>query len=326
MVLVQFFRSIRPQMIHLDFGEDASEVLTYDVLSALSYGGRLESLVFAPHEAKLSDIEVDDLQRFFRGTEDPFPSLKRLELVLEEGSVPLIPYCFPAITWLRLDVTSYLRDESVLEPIANISQLQILEIVGDEDRREYNHTIPARAFIPLGSLSRLKSLKIGTSFYPSCMREEDFRDPGSFFPDDKFLVVDASDMFSGLTSLEHLSINALGYEIHDHHLWESISSFCPRLSSIEFVGSLDLWSLILPDAPVLENVTDMAIGQIRSRKQLHGFQAVRIIDNFVPKLQRLRCTSSSPFSIAVCNTWAHFRATQDYFRFGARPRIEELAE
>ncbi|KAG9652203.1 hypothetical protein KCU64_g8454, partial [Aureobasidium melanogenum] len=324
--LVQFFRSIRPQVISIDFGEYASEVLTYDVLSALSQGGSLESLIFVPDKAKYSDIEVDHLQRFFDATRDPFPSLRRLELVLEENAVPLIPQCFPAITWLRLDVTSYLRDESILKPIANMSQLQILEIVGDGDRREYNHTIPARAFIPLGSLSQLKSLKIGTSFYPSCMREEDSEDHESFSPDDKFLESDASDMFSGLTSLKHLSVNALDYADHDHHLWESISSFCPRLSSIEFVGSLDLWSLVLPNAPILENVTNMAVEQIRGRMRLVGFQAVRIIDNFAPKLQRLRCTGESSISQDVCTAWEEFRTTQEYFKFEGRNRIEELAE
>ncbi|KAH0270628.1 hypothetical protein KCU91_g7932, partial [Aureobasidium melanogenum] len=269
--LVQFFRSIRPQAISLDFGEYASEVLTYDVLSALSHYGCLESLVFAPDKAKYADIEVDHLQRFFDATENPFPSLKRLELVLEENAVPLIPQCFPTVTWLRLDVTSYLRDESILKPIANMSQLQILEIVGDGERREYNHTIPARAFIPLGSLSQLKSLKIGTSFYPSCKREEgsEDEDDGFFSPDDKFLIADASDMFSGLTALEHLSINTLEYEGPDH-LWESISEFCPRLRSIEFVGALELLNVVSPNAPILENVTDMAIEQVKaSEAALH---------------------------------------------------------
>lgn len=322
--LVQFFRSIQLQAISLDFGEYASEVLTYDVLSTLSHGGCLESLIFAPNKAKYSDIEVDHLQRFLDATRDPFPSLKRLELVLEENAVPLIPQCFPAITWLRLDVTSYLRDESILKPIANMSQLQILEIVGDGDRREYNHTIPARAFIPLGSLSQLKSLKIGTSFYPSCTREKDSEDREDVSPDDKFLESDTSDMFSGLTSLQHLSIDALDYADHDHHLWESISSFCPRLSSIEFVGSLDLWSLVLPTAPLFENLTNMAVEQVRGRISLNNLQAVRMIDNFAPKLRRLRCTGDCPFTQDLCTLWAEFRTTQEYFKFEGASRIEEL--
>ncbi|KAG9952660.1 hypothetical protein KCU85_g1859, partial [Aureobasidium melanogenum] len=322
--LVQFFRSIQPRVVSLDFGEYASEVLTYDVLSTLSHGGCLASLIFVPNKAKYSDIEVDHLQRFLDATRDPFPSLKRLELVLEENAVRLIPQCFPTITWLRLDVTSYLRDESILKPIANMSQLQILEIVGDGDRREYNHTIPARAFIPLGSLSQLKSLKIGTSFYPSCMLEEDSEDREDVSPDDKFLESDASDMFSGLTSLEHLSINALDYADHDHHLWESISSSCPRLSSIEFVGSLDLWSLILPNAPLFENLTDMAVEQVRGRMTLNNLQAVRMIDNFAPKLRRLRCTSDCPFTQDLCTLWAEFRTTQEYFKLEGASRIEEL--
>ena len=86
-------------------------------------------------------------------------------------------------------------------PIVRMSQLQYLEIVN------FDHSLPARSFIPLGSLSQLKSLKIGTSFFPYCsLQENDEDDPD--FGNEILLSVDSYNMFSGLTALEHLSTSA----------------------------------------------------------------------------------------------------------------------
>ena len=242
-----------------------------------------------------------------------------------------------------MEIWSTRRDESTLRPIAHMSQLQFLEIVGDGDEHEHDFTVPARASIPLGSLSQLRSLNIGTSFYPFCMREEDPEEYGSFHPDDKFSVADASDMFSGLSALEHLSINAhQGIDNSSDHIWESISKFCPKLSSLDFVGKLDLWDFVTPNAPVIMNVTDItieaievtdpvieemrvtgvALERVKTRRAIS--QAVRIIDNFAPKLQRLRCTGRCSLSKQICDTWAEFRNTQNFFKHKGRSRAREL--
>lgn len=43
--LARFFRRIQPRELRLDLGSKINDVLTYDVLSALSSGGRLETLI-----------------------------------------------------------------------------------------------------------------------------------------------------------------------------------------------------------------------------------------------------------------------------------------
>lgn len=102
--LTQFLRSIRPQMVSLDFGESTSEILTLDLLRALSHGGCLESLAFAPSQGEFTHIKVDHLQSFFDATRNPFPSLKRLDIALDSRAVPWIPQCFPMVTWLRMEI------------------------------------------------------------------------------------------------------------------------------------------------------------------------------------------------------------------------------
>lgn len=134
-------------------------------------------------------------------------------------------------------------------------------------------------------------------------------------------------MFSGLTALKHLSINALDYQDFRHHLWESIASFCPGLTSIEFVGELELCSLVSPYAPILENVTDMAVEQINvDQMKTRETTAARIIDNFAPKLQRLRCTGECDISGQICATWEKFHTTQEFFKDQGRTRIRELTD
>jgi hypothetical protein len=245
--LVCFFRRTRPREVSLFFGDDIlPHMLSDDLLLALSCGGRLESLTLTcpaadRHKYSVEEIKAVDLQSLLNATSEPFPSLKRLDLHLEDKAIVLMPQCFPAVTQLRLDVWVYyedssrLRDESVLEPIGKMSQLQALEIVGHGETREWGISLPARAFIPLGCLTQLRSLELGTSFYPACVSERvdlEFGDDSAEFSlDDKMLAADVSSMFSNLTSLDHLTINAQEHDGCGLLLWW-ISSCCPHLSSI----------------------------------------------------------------------------------------------
>lgn len=141
--LVRFFQRTRPRKVSLFFGDAMilGEV-TDDVLLALSCGERLESLTLTcppadRHESIVEEIKADDLQSLLDATSEPFLMLKHLDMYLEDKAVVLMPRCFPAVTQLRLDVSvHHLRDECILEPIAKMSQLQVLEIVGDGDRRD----------------------------------------------------------------------------------------------------------------------------------------------------------------------------------------------
>ncbi|CAD0101329.1 unnamed protein product [Aureobasidium mustum] len=195
-----------------------------------------------------------------------------------------------------------------------MSQLQYLEIV------DFDHSILARSFIPLGSLSQLKSLKIGTSFFAYCSLEENPEDDPDF-AHEIFLSVDSYNMFSGLTALEHLSISAHQYG-HPGHLWRSISAYCSRLSSLEFVGELDLWSPAPFDAVKFNSLTDLTIDELRVTDMADDWavdhmatcRAIRVIDNFAPKLQRLQCTTKSYISQQICTDWTEVHTPEDFFQ------------
>ena len=76
--IARFFRSVRPRRVSLNFGKCGHEVLTYDVLSALSHGGCLERLTF-PLSERFTDIGYVHLQRFCRAEKDTFPTLRHLD-------------------------------------------------------------------------------------------------------------------------------------------------------------------------------------------------------------------------------------------------------
>jgi hypothetical protein len=318
--LARFFQSIRPRAVSLEFAW-GRQMITCEVLSALSHGCCLESLAFDSEIDDREAIEVDQLQQFLSITSKPFACLNRLDLYLEAAAVPLIPQCFPAVTWLRLEILSYLRDESTLKPIGEMSQLQFLEIVGEGDKSEHQYNIPARAFIALGSLTRLKSLEIGKSFFPHCVSEDDIEELAYSYSDDRLTRADASDMFAGLTALEHLSVFIDDHDSPDH-LFDSVAEHCPYLSSIELVGELDPWDLILPDAPVLRNVRHMTLGDIK--RTVASSQAARIIDNFAPKLEKLSFKNKDPRSKKIYAAWAKFLSTQKFFKHRNDSPIKEL--
>jgi hypothetical protein len=317
--LARFFGSIRPRAVSLGFHPDGKEMLTGDLLSALSHGGCLESLIFESENYVRQKIKAVQLQRFFDVTSEPFSRLKRLDMYLGSKAVPLVPQCFPAVTWLRLEVYSTRKNESILKPIANMSQLQILEFVGDGGRNEYS--LPARAFIALGSLTRLKSLHIGTSFFPWCMPEDGPEGPTYLEAQDKFTRADASDMLSGLIALEYLSVS-IGYDYCPDHLCDSISRYCPRLSSVELVGHLDIHNLILPNAPVLGNVRQMTLEDTHTGIPVS--QVARLIDNFAPKLEKLSFRVGSSRMQKIHTAWMEFRSTQGFFRHKDGSKINTL--
>lgn len=128
--LARFFQNIRPRAVSLDFGPLGRGMLTCDLLANLSHGGYLQTLTLTGGNAEQPAIDVVQLQLFLDSTESPFPHLDSLTLHVQAQAVSLVPQCFPAVTRLRLNVESYGRDETLLEPIANMSQLQNLEIVG----------------------------------------------------------------------------------------------------------------------------------------------------------------------------------------------------
>jgi hypothetical protein len=297
-------------------------MLTCDLLSALSHGQCLESLTFMGENDEHEMIDVVHLQRFLDVTSKPFPYLTRLGLFVDEEAVPLIPQCFPTVTWLRLKICSDRRDESILRPIANMSQLQFLEILGDEDTRD--DSLPAIAFVPLGSLIRLRVLNIGTSFFPLYVSEDDVE--GNEWLDhdniDKFTRADASEMFSRLTALEHLAIYVGDLDELPGHLFDSVSKHCPHLSSIELAGRLDLRNLVRAHAPVLENVRQLTINNVSP--DIIASQAARLIDNFAPKLEKLRFVGENSCTRDVHAAWASFRSTQEFYSYGKRPGMEDL--
>lgn len=189
--VVLFFQSIQPRRVSLEFGCSRQSILNLDLLFALSCLDRLQSLALIGTEGAGTLITAEQLIRLTSLVNTPFLRLKSLELCLEADAVLWIPHCFPAVTWLQLDITSNHRDGSILEQIASMSQLQSLEIRGyGGEHRTPTHDLPARAFIPLGSLTRLKSLRISTSFFPHCIGDDDddnaTRDSDRFRNSDKF--------------------------------------------------------------------------------------------------------------------------------------------
>lgn len=279
-------------------------------------------MVFAGENDEREAIEVVQLRRLLDVVAKPFPYPKHLDLYREEETVALMSWCFPTVTWLRLRIFSSCRDESILEPIARMSQLQSFEIVGYGDKRDHSSDLPARAFIPLGSLTRLKSLNIGTSFFPCCMDEDDDpRDFEYFTPSDKFTRADTSDMFSRLTALEYLSIFIDDY-CCPGHLYDSISEYCPRLGSFELIGKLDPQDWIRVHAPVLKNVRQITPGDIKPG--MAGLQVARILDNFVPRLRKLIFKGERSRSKVIYDAWVELKGMKGLFKNIHDSQIEEF--
>jgi hypothetical protein len=316
--LARFFRNIHPRTVSLDLGGDRV-MLTSELLAALSQGKCLESLESVSENDSREQIESLQLRRFLETTTKPFPYLKRLDLFLEDEAASLISQCFPAVTWLRLEVYSARTDESVLKSVANMSQLQFLEIVGDGSTSEC--CVPARAFIALGSLTQLKSLSIGTSFFPCCMSEDDSEAPDNFDSHDKSTRADVSNMFSGLVNLEHLFICIDEYTCPDH-LYDSISRCCPQLSSLELLGSPDLQDFVLRYAPTFYNLRQMTLGNIKY--DVGASQAARLIDNLAPRLERLSFKDQHTIVQEIYSELMKLRSTQGVFRDTRGSRVKEL--
>lgn len=293
-------------------------MLTSEMLSALSHGRRLASLISVNEDDDREQIETVQLQRFLTTTTKPFPYLERLDLFLEDTAVALLPRCFPAVTWLRLEAYSARTGESALKSIASMSQLQFLEIVGDGSTSEC--CIPARAFIALGCLTELRSLSIGTSFFPCCLSEDDSEEPENFELYDEFTRADASGMFSRLTNLQHLPICRDEYTRPDH-LYDSISKHCPQLSSLELLGRPDLHDFVLSYAPIFETLRQMTFGSIDFG--IKATQAARIIDNFAPRLETLSFKDQNSLVKETYAEMMKFR-TQGTFKDSRGSRIREL--
>ncbi|KAH0382196.1 hypothetical protein KCU92_g6508, partial [Aureobasidium melanogenum] len=292
--LARFFRSIRPREVRLELRWHEEDFITEDVLSALSYGGRLEVLVFEHKHYDFPDIEALVLQRFCESTANPFPTLKVLEIEMHADGVPWAVRCFPAVTILTS--TFFISPEAHVKPVlkylARLSQLQELTILGPEVESESNMFIPTKEFMGLGSLSKLTTLRISNSF----------------LPDIDFTEADARIMFSGLGALENLTIKLRAQndsQAYPKHILRAISRFCPRLDSIEFEGKLRLSCFLGPAAPRFENVTEMTVNILRT--DLSPSEAPRIIDNAVPALVTLRCTSYHRSTDEICNAYTELQ-------------------
>jgi len=317
--LARFFRSIRPRVVTLGCGQD--QMLTCEVLSALSDNKCLRSLDLVGEMRDCEEIKLIQLQRFLSVTGKPFANLTRLNLFLEAKAIPLLAQCFPALTWLRLGLDANRGDELTLKPLGNMSQLRYLEIVGKGIKNE--HKLPARAFVPLGSLEQLRSLNISTSFSPCCINQYDSVEPGSFNSEHKFTRADASAMFSRLTALEHLSIFVGGDEIG--RLYGSLSKYCPSLSSIQLMGDFDPQHLIQANAPVLGNVRKLSIENIKPT--MSSPLVARLIYDFAPKLEKLSFTGeySELFETRqIYTAWEKYRSMQHLFKSGKSSRFEGL--
>lgn len=339
--LVHFFQRTRAREVSLYFGDiPGRKMFTDRVLLTLSFSERLESLTLVcppddRHRSNVEEITAKDLQSLLDMTDEPFPALKRLDLKLEDKGIVLMPHCFPSVTQLRLEVSLYnkaslyttrpRRDESVLEPISKMSQLQVLEIVGGDEPSEWENSLPPRAFIPLGCLTRLKSLDIGKSFFPVCIEEAldtDWMDDSSeYLLDEKFLAEDVLRMFSNLTLLDHLSVNA---RVNDRCglLLSWISSCCPQLGSIRFVGRLDLWWFVDREVIKFYNITQMIIEDVQPG--ISAIQAARLIDNFAPQLQSLSFDGEYNRSKDILTAWLEFQTTPSFFKDRDGSRAIEL--
>jgi hypothetical protein len=151
--------------------------------------------------------------------------------------------------------------------------------------------------------------------------EDDSEQPQNFDPHDKFTRADASNMFSGLINLEHLSICIDEYTCPDH-LYDSISRCCPQLSSLELLGSPDLQDFVLRYAPTFYNLRQMTLGNIKY--DVGASQAARLIDNLAPRLERLSFKDQHTIVREIYSGLMKLRSTQGVFRDTRGSRVKEL--
>jgi hypothetical protein len=294
--LARFFELLRPCDVLLRFEDDnkflqCKQSLTYDVFAALSGGGRLETLIL---ECDDKDNDQDShsfwyldglvLERLSESITNPFPRLRLVKFGVAAKYIPWAVKCFRSVTTLRIEI-NHERDCFPLRYIAELSQLEVLEISSGSGRLS---AIPGRDFTALGSLFRLSTLHIGNCF----------------FPDATFTAKDSQAMFSGLASLESLTIN-MGHECFPVWILSAISRFCPRLDSIEFDGSFPLWLFLQLEAPLFENVKTMTVGSFGVGTS--ASKDVRLVDNIAPALETLQCASDEPYSNEVCAAFSEYR-------------------
>ena len=310
--LARFFRRIRPREVRLDLGSQMNHVLTCDVLSALSHGDHLETLIIGRNESDgLSGghWRATELIQFYEQhtAAKLFASLRFLDVSLSCESVLWIPCCFSAVTSLRLELPGTV-DESILVPISTMMQLRVLEFRKDDDGVE--PITPARAYVVLGSLSRLTTLRLSGAFKPcyvpgSCypcigpvqaiatglipmtlhLDPDEVEDQELHWPGDWFTELDAAEMFSGLTNLEELSIDAGGRWFPDH-LLQIISDFCPKLKVITFIDKISLQQFTGPKAPLFGNLREMRVEHVKSAG-MSAHLVVKTLSAVAPKLQVL---------------------------------------
>lgn len=294
--LARCFELLRPCNVYLHFENsnkslERKQLLTYDVLAALSDGGRLETLILDcddkdDDEDSRSFWYLDglDLQRLSESITNPFPRLSVVKFGLSAKHIPWAVECFRSTTTLRIEIQPE-RNCFPLQQIAELSQLEVLEI---SSGAQGLNGIPAYQFAALSSLSRLSTLNIG-----SC-----------FFPDASFTVTNSQAMFSGLASLEILTIN-MGHECSPVWVLSAISRFCPKLDSIEFVGSFPVWLFLQLEAPLFENVRTMTVSSFGVGTSVS--KDARLVDNIAPALEILQCASDEPYSNKVCAAFSEYR-------------------
>lgn len=305
--LARFSRRIWLREVRLDLGSQMNRVLTCDVLSALSHGGNLETLIIGRNESdglsggswRAAHVEQLSMKET---AAKPFASLRFLDVSLSCESVLWIPRCFSALTSLRLVLPG------ILVPLSTMTQLRVLEFRRDDD--EVEPIVPARAYVVLSSLSQLQTLRLSGAFKPCyvpgssypCigpvqttttglipmplhLDPDEVEDQELHWPGDWFTEEDAAEMFAGLTNLEELSIDAGGRWFPDH-LLQTISDFCPKLKTIEFINQISLRRLAGPKTPLFENLREMRVEHVESAG-MYAQQTVEVLSQVAPKLQML---------------------------------------
>ena len=211
------------------------------------------------------------------------------------------------MTSLRLELPGTV-DESILVPLSTMTQLRVLEFRRDDDGVE--PITPARAYVVLASLSRLRTLHLSGAFKPCyvpgssypCigpvqaiatglipmplpLDPDEVEDQELHWPGDWFTEADAVEMFSGLTNLEEISIDAGGRWFPDF-LLQTISEFCPKLEIIELIDKISLRRFAGPKAPLFDNLREMRVEHVKSAG-MSAHRVVEILEEVAPKLQKL---------------------------------------
>lgn len=300
--LARFFRRIQPRAVRIDDCYGSDKLLTCDVLSALSYGGDLETLVLRGWGLEAGQLEMLRSESYTANT--LFQNLRSLDADLSCEAMIWVPQCFPALTSLNVEIPGT-TDESILVPISTMTQLRTLVLHGVDDGSREN--IPARAFVVLASLSQLTTLRISGVFHPCYVPgssypgdgpviatatglcsagqgpESDEDDEHIYYRGDWFTESDAAEMFSGLTRLEELCLNA-GERWFPDFLLQTIAEFCLNLKIIEFEDTISLRRLVGPKAPLFEELREMRAYHFEA-DGISAARAVKILGETAPNLR-----------------------------------------